>query len=70
MKYLAKFVGRKVNAIGVWQVFTDYVMADNEEQARIRLYDHYEHMSQLTLEPRGEMPICGPCNLKGDKHDE
>jgi hypothetical protein len=46
-KYRLAGWGRKVGAIGVSSFFVCDVNADNEADARLRVYDHYEHISQL-----------------------
>lgn len=40
---------RKVGAIGIKSFFVCDIVAENEEQARLRLYDQYEHISQLCV---------------------
>ena len=47
--YTAKFTGREVNAIGIFYPITTTVQGENEEQARINLYERYEHIMGLTL---------------------
>jgi hypothetical protein len=48
--YRASFTGRKVGAIGITYFIIDYVEAENEEQARLKLYDRYEHITGLKLD--------------------
>ena len=50
MKYIAKFIGRKAGAIGVCYEITERIQADNTEQARLALYEKYEHISGLEIE--------------------
>ena len=47
--YKATFYGRKVGAIGIRYLIEDTVSADNKEAARLKLYDKYEHISDLKL---------------------
>lgn len=47
--YRALFNGRVRGAIGVFEYFDVMVEAENEEQARLRLYDKYDHIIGLTL---------------------
>ena len=47
--YLAVFTGRHVGAIGVFERHTCWLMAASPEDARIRLYDHYDHIHALTV---------------------
>ena len=47
--YTAKFTGRKVGAIGIFYPITTTVQAENEEAARLKLYDKYEHIMGLKL---------------------
>jgi len=49
LKYQAKFTGRTINAIGKTYKIIDTVEAENEESARLKLYDKYEHISNLIL---------------------
>lgn len=51
MRYRAKFVGRKLGTIGITYLIEDIVEADNEEAARLKLYDTYEHIHGLDLTP-------------------
>lgn len=49
MKYIATFTGREKNAIGLFYQITASVEANNPEEANLRLYYKYDHISQLTL---------------------
>lgn len=51
MKYQATFIGRLSGSQGISCEITAEVQGDNEEEARLRLYDHYEHIMKLRLEP-------------------
>ena len=51
MKYNCTFIGRKINAIGITYEINDTVEADSIGQARIKLYDNYEHISQFIAIP-------------------
>ena len=48
-KYRALFNGRLVGAIGICDYFDVVVEGENEEQARLNLYDKYEHILGLSL---------------------
>jgi len=48
-KFRAKFVGRKRCAIGKVYRFSVVVEAKDEETARLKLYDDYEHISDLKI---------------------
>lgn len=48
-RYTASFTGRKVGAIGITYYIQDWVEAENEEQAKLKLYDKYEHITGLNL---------------------
>ena len=50
MQYQATFTGREVGAIGKFYPITATTQGDNEEQARLNLYDRYEHITGLKLE--------------------
>lgn len=54
MKYKAKFHGRKLHASGLFYDIEDTVEAENEEQARLRLYDQYQDVMRLELIPLEE----------------
>lgn len=51
MKYHATFIGRLSGSQGISYEITAEVEGNNEEAARLRLYDHYEHVMKLRLEP-------------------
>jgi len=53
-KYLLKFNGRKVGAIGVFGDFKLIVNADNEKEAILKAYDTHEHLTRLTVSPMKE----------------
>ena len=53
-KYLATFIGRKVGAIGIRYQISVMVEAANKEAAELRLYDSYEHISNLELKEQEE----------------
>ena len=48
-KYQASFNGRKVNAQGITSNFMTEVEANSRQQAELKLYDTYEHISNLEL---------------------
>jgi len=50
MKYSAKFMGRKVGAIGITYPIDIVVEGDDMASARLSLNDKYEHIFKLTLE--------------------
>ena len=49
MKFLIFFKGRKINAIGIMYLRTEIVEADKKEEAILKLYDQYEHISILKI---------------------
>lgn len=51
MLYKAKFTGRKLHASGVFYEIEDTVEAEDQEQARLRLYDRYQDIMKLELTP-------------------
>lgn len=51
MVYQATFTGRTVGAIGVFYPITTTVDGDNEDDARLRLYDRFDHIMGLKLTP-------------------
>lgn len=57
MRYKAEFTGRKINAIGrMCQIVTQCAGTD-ENDARLRLYEHWEHIMHLKLTPIAEGEI-------------
>lgn len=55
-KYTFVFSGRKAGAIGSLSQFRVSVIAENEESARLSLYDNFEHITVMSL-----------IKIKGDK---
>lgn len=49
MKFIASFVGRKVNAEGVRFPVVVSVVADTEEEAKAKVHEHFEHVMKLTV---------------------
>lgn len=49
MKYRATFTGRKLGAIGIFYSITAEVEGETEEQARLNLYERFEHIHGLKL---------------------
>ena len=47
--YSATFYGKQKGAIGVFLTYTTVVQGENETQARINLYNRYDHIMSLTL---------------------
>lgn len=59
--YRARFWGRKVGSIGLPDHYFTTVAGVNEEDARLRLYDRFEHITGLemtlsSVEPREKFP--------------
>jgi hypothetical protein len=48
-KFQVTFCGRKLNAIGRFENYTIVVSAKNEEKARLKLYDNYDHIQILKV---------------------
>lgn len=48
--YKVKFSGRKIGALGVSYVMHTTVKADSVEDARLKLYENYDHISLLSCE--------------------
>lgn len=48
-KYTFKFKGRLKNAIGIFYTITDSTIAEDEEKAKLKLYDKYEHIQQCKI---------------------
>ncbi len=51
MLWQVSFNGRTAGAIGITYPITDTVEADTEEEARLKLYDKYEHITQFKAQP-------------------
>lgn len=47
--YKIKFTGRLKNAIGKMYSHTITVKAESEEQARLKIYDTHEHLSNIKI---------------------
>lgn len=47
--YKVKFIGRRVGAIGAFVRFSTTIKADNEHEARLKLYEEYEHIQNLDI---------------------
>lgn len=51
MKYIASFKGRDLGAIGAFYHISTIVEAQSESDARLALYERYEHIAYLKLAP-------------------
>jgi len=49
MKYKANFIGRKRGAIGINYSIETITEGKDKNEAGLKLYDEYEHISQLKL---------------------
>lgn len=49
-KYIISFNGRLKNAIGITSNFVETVEANCEENARLKLYDNYEHIRVIDIQ--------------------
>lgn len=49
-KYNCSFTGREVGAIGVFFHVNYTVEAKNEELAHLKIYDKYEHLTDVKIE--------------------
>jgi hypothetical protein len=56
MTYQAKFIGRTLGAIGIEYWIHTTVEAASPEEARLNLYQRYEHIRVLSLIPVKEQP--------------
>jgi hypothetical protein len=65
MIWRAKFTGRRINAIGIFYPIIAFCYGENEKEAELNLYERFEHIQRLTLEPR-EVTIIKACKV-GDK---
>jgi hypothetical protein len=50
MQYKATFTGREVGAIGKFYPITAVAKGKNEEEARLNLYEKWDHITGLKLE--------------------
>jgi len=51
MQYLAKFYGRKLNVIGIFYSIEAIVEGKNQEEARLKLCEKFEHIMYPTFRP-------------------
>lgn len=51
MRYRAEFNGRRVGAIGIMYDINTTCQGDNHEQAKLDLYNQFEHITKLKLTP-------------------
>ena len=59
-RYTADFTGRRVHATGLrYDVTGEECQGDNEESARIELYNRWEHITGLQLTERFSCLHCG-----------
>lgn len=56
MTFFASFIGRNVGAIGTFYRINTTVEASSSEEARLRLYDRFEHLTDLKLTPYPLVP--------------
>jgi len=54
--YTAKFRGSYRGAIGITYLISTVVEGNNQETARLALYDRFEHISGLTLDVQNDDP--------------
>lgn len=57
MKYKARFVGRKLGAIGIFYPIETVVEAETMQAAKLKLCDSYEHIQGLAFTEIKE-PTC------------
>lgn len=69
MRYKATFIGRKVNAIGVFHTISAYINGTDEDAARLALYESYEHISRLKLEPASIYDECVSLGIPTSNHE-
>jgi hypothetical protein len=50
--YICTFTARKVGAIGVFYPNTREVEAENEEAARLKLYEEFDHIHNFKAVPK------------------
>jgi hypothetical protein len=54
LRYQCSFVGREVGAIGIFYPIVHTVESETKldgEQIRLKLYDNFEHISELKIKP-------------------
>ena len=47
--YVATFTGRHAGAIGITSPFTVWLTGTSPDDVRARLYEHYEHITNLVV---------------------
>lgn len=53
--YIVSGHGRAVGAIGIFHSFTCLVKAESVEDAKVRVYDQYEHISGMRVSEKQEV---------------
>lgn len=56
MKYLVSGHGCQVGAIGIRHRFAQELEADSEQDARLKIYEFYEHLSGIVIQPIDPTP--------------
>lgn len=54
MKFRATFFGKQKDAIGISYDHIDFVEGEDEEGARLNLYNTHEHLQNVRLSPLSE----------------
>jgi hypothetical protein len=65
MIFAVNFTGRLRNAIGISYPISTHCYGENEEAAILDLYERYDHVQNLRIEPRPVMKV-GECS-PGDR---
>lgn len=65
MRYRALFTGKVRGALGISSRYMRDVEAPDEESARLKLYETYEHIGGLTLTPLDAEPDEDGCQFDG-----
>lgn len=56
MSWTIHFIGRKKGAIGITYPITETVEAEDEEKARLKLYEKYDHIRVVSITPSSPLP--------------
>lgn len=54
-EFTIRFTGRQKGAIGIFHRCKDIVIASDEVDARLKLYDRWEHITQLCMVKRKQI---------------
>ncbi len=63
MRYTLRFSARNIGSLGTWSTYTETRMGSTPEEARLALYNEYEHVVVLACTP-AEEGTCKYCHAR------